>query len=170
MESKLLNNVKKLTLDLYERIIDATYEQSKQNINLLGHVTHNECANYIAFYVAHHGLFFSKQDGIITGVATAHPGCRDFDWCWNGKSNTWTAHMVWANNKQALAELISNFLQSRTTPVYEFYAWRRGCASKLTASKLERILSYGRLKKHNNQRSSSTKLSGVDAVNPAIAD
>jgi len=162
--------MKKLTLDLYERIIDAVYEKSLNHLNMLGHVNRNECAEYIGFYSFHKGLFWSEQGGIISGVSTAHPGCRDFDWRWNGKTNTWTAHMVWANNKQALAELISNFLQSRTTPVYEFYAWRRGCASELTASKLERILSYGRLKKHNNQRPSSTELQRIDAVNFAIAD
>jgi len=150
------NNVKKLTLDLYERIIDATYEQSKEHLNLLGHVTRDECANYIAFYAAHHGLFFSEQDGSIAGVATAHPRCKDFDWHWHEPEGTWTAHMVWASNKYALAELISDFLQSRSNPVYKFYAWRKGNSTELTSSKLERILSYGRLKKHNNSSSGST--------------
>jgi hypothetical protein len=148
--------MKQLTLELYERIIDLTYEQSKENLNLLGRVTRNECANYIAFYAIHSGLFWSEQDGIIAGVATAHPGCRDFDWHWQGRDGVWTAHMVWAVNKYALAELISNFLQSRSSPVYEFHAWRRGNSTELTASKLERILFYGRLKKHNNPSTGST--------------
>ena len=148
--------MKQLTLDLYERIIDATYEQSKQNINLLGSVTRDECANYIAFYAAHNGLFWSEQNGIISGVATAHPSCCDFDYHWHRVDNVWTAHMVWVINKRALAELISNFLQSCLNPVYKFYAWRKDSPTELTATKLERILFYGKHARKQNPINSSS--------------
>ena len=136
--------MKKLTLDLYERIIDVTHVKSRDNFRLLGHITKPECAEYLAFYGLRNGLFWSEQDGCIAGVATAHPGNHDFEWDWKPDEGIWTAHMVWAQNKSALHELIQQFFVTRPNPVSEFYAWRNGKPRLLTSKKLERTLIYGR--------------------------
>lgn len=134
----------KLTLDLYERIIDAVHEKSRNHLKMLGHVTKDECSEYIGFYAFHNGLYWSEQDGKIIGVATAHPGKQNFNWKWSKPNGTWTTHLVWADSPKVLEELISKFLKRQDQPVYKFWAWRRKRPVPLTAIKLERILSYGR--------------------------
>lgn len=134
--------MKDLTLDLFERIIDAFHEQTKLNLKLLGHVTRDECRDYIAYYGLHGGLFWSEQEGKICGVATAHPGKKDLDWEWGVADGVWTTHCVWAGNRVAFAELMQDILKA--TSVHEFYAWRREKPTPLTEKKLERILFYGR--------------------------
>ena len=134
--------MKHLTLDLFERIVDTFHEQTRTNLKLLGHVTHDECRDYIGYYGLHGGLFWSEKEGQIRGVATAHPGKGDLDWKWGVASGVWTTHCVWATDKPALAELIRDLLKA--TSVHEFYAWRREKPTPLTEKKLERILFYGR--------------------------
>lgn len=133
--------MKHLTLDLFERIVDTFHEQTRNNLKLLGHVTPEECRNYIGYYGFHGGLFWSEQKGKICGVATAHPRKKNFDWEWEEPNGIWTTHCVWADNKHALRELITDFLKTR--PVHELYAWRRKNPVILNQKKLERILTYG---------------------------
>jgi hypothetical protein len=154
--------LKKLTLELYEKIIDAVYDKSLSNLNMLGHVTRSECADYIGFYALHGGLFWSEQNGKIVGVSTAHPGKRNIDWTWDGPPGIWTAHLVWADNTQAHAEVLRQFLQSRQDPVNELWTWRKHKLVALTREKLERILSYGR-RRNNNSGTKSSRVRGVDA-------
>jgi hypothetical protein len=140
--------MKHLTLDLFERIVDTFHEQTRINLKLLGHVTRDECRNYLGYYGLNGGLFWSEQEGQIRGVATAHPGKGDLDWQWKQPNGIWTTHCVWAENKTALAELIQDCFKA--TSVHEFYAWRQDKPTALTLKKLERILFYGRQQKHHS--------------------
>ena len=142
--------MKTLTLELYERIIQAVYDKSRNHLNMLGHVTKDECAEYIGFYAFHGGLFWSEQDGQICGVSTAHPGQRNIDWTWDGPAGIWTAHLVWAENPEAHAEVLQQFLETRQEPVKELWTWRKHKTVALTRKKLERILSYGRRRNNNS--------------------
>jgi len=160
--------MKILTLDLYERIIDAVYEKSKYYFNMLGSVDHSQCAEYIGFYAHHNGLFWSEQNGKICGISTAHPGKRDFDWTWGTSNGIWTAHLVWADNTKSHAEVLKQFLESQSDPVYELWTWRNQHAVALTKKKLERILSYGR-RRNNYSAGTSASIQRVDAINPARA-
>jgi len=157
--------MKKLTLNLYERIIDAVHEKSRNHLNMLGHVTRDECAEYIGFYAHHGGLFWSEQDGKIRGVATAHPGKRNFDWTWQKPNGEWTAHLVWADNTKAHADTLGQFLQQQTSSV-QLWTWRKHQAVELNQKKLERIFSYGR-RRNNNSTSASASVQRVDALNTA---
>jgi hypothetical protein len=141
--------LKKLTLELYEKIIDAVYAKSLNHLNMLGHVTRDECADYLGFYALNNGLFWSEQDGQIVGVSTAHPGKKDIDWTWEESNGIWTAHLVWADNTQAHAEVLRHFFESRNEPVVELWTWRKNRPVELTTKKLERILSYGRRRYSN---------------------
>lgn len=158
--------MKKLTLDLYERIIDAVYEKSKYYFNMLGSVDRSQCAEYIGFYAHHGGLFWSEQDGEICGISTAHPGKRDFDWTWGTPSGIWTAHLVWADNPKSHAEVLKQFLESQSKPVHELWTWRNQHAVALTQKKLERILSYGR-RRNNHSAGTSASVQRVDALDSA---
>jgi hypothetical protein len=160
--------MKKLTLDLYERIIDAVYAKSLDNLNMLGHVTRDECAKYIGFYAFHNGLYWSEQDGIICGISTAHPQKSEFDWTWRKPNGIWTAHLVWADNTKSHAEVLSNFLESQKQPVRQLWTWRKNRHIELTAKKLERILSYGRRRNYSTS-TSSTELQRVNEVDSASA-
>jgi hypothetical protein len=164
--------MKKLTLDLFERIIDAVYEQSKQHPDMeIGDGTHNNCAEYIAFYAFHGQLYWSEQNGKIVGVSTVHPGCNDFSWVWpKNCDGTWTAHLVWADNIRAHAEVLQEFLSAQPDPVRQLWTWRKNNLVELTQAKLKRLFSYGKRKQHNNSSSSSTKLCTVNARNLAGAD
>ena len=163
--------MRKMTLDLYERIIKTFYEQTKQNLQLLGHVTEDECAEYISFYAYHGGLFWCERDGKITAVATGHPSKKHFDWRWEHLSDTWTTHCIWASHDRDLKDLLKEFLN--TYVVKNFYACRRGELVHLNHRKLERILNYGRRKQRRRLGTStntSTAIPRIDAVNSASAD
>jgi hypothetical protein len=140
--------MKHLTLDLFERIVDTFHEQTRINLKLLGHVTRDECRDYLGYYGINGGLFWSEKEGKICGVATAHPGKSDIDWEWKKPNGIWTTHCVWAADKPALAELMRDLLKA--TSVHEFYAWRQDKPTALTTKKLERILFYGRQQNHNS--------------------
>jgi hypothetical protein len=163
--------MKQLTLDLYERIIDAVYEKSKHSPDMeIGDGTRHNCAEYIAFYAIHNELFWSEQDGKICGIATFHPGRSDFSWNWSDFDNgIWTLHLVWAENIRATADMLIQFLSKRQHPVTELWTCRNDGLVAITEKKLKRLFLYGK-RRNYNQRTSSTKLSGVHAVNPAIAD
>lgn len=148
--------MKTLTLNLYERIIDAVYDKSRNHLNMLGHVTKSECADYIGFYALNKGLFWSEQDGKICGVSTAHPGKKNIDWNWDDDSGVWTAHLVWADNAEAHADVLRQFLESRPNPVRELWTWRKHRPVALTSRKLERILSYGRRRNNNSSTGSAS--------------
>lgn len=137
--------MKHLTLSLYERIIDTFHEQTRLNLKLLGHVTRDECAEYIGFYAYHKGLFWCEKDGKVVAVATVHPSQKHFDWEWDALSDTWTTHCIWCLDQTHLKELLKDFLNVYV--VRNFYACRRGKLVHLTHKKLERILSYGRRRK-----------------------
>lgn len=147
---------KNLTLDLYEKIIDAVYAKSLNHLKMLGHVTRDECADYIGFYAINNGLFWSEQGGQIVGVSTAHPGKKDIDWTWEKPTGIWTAHLVWADNPQAHAEVLRQFLQSQQDPVIELWTWRKHKLVALTREKLERILSYGRRRNNSSSAAGAT--------------
>jgi hypothetical protein len=138
--------VKKLTLDLLERIIDAVYEKSKHNPDMeIGDGTRHNCAEYICFYAFHKGLFWSEQDGKIVGVSTAHPSRAEFGWEWPEPDNgVWTAHLVWADNIQAHAEILKDFLSEQQHPVTQLWTWRNDTFVELTAAKLKRLFLYGK--------------------------
>lgn len=158
-----------MTLDLYERIIKTFYEQTKQNLKLLGHITEDECAEYISFYAYYGGLFWCERDGQITAVATGHPSKKDFDWKWDNLSDTWTTHCIWSSSEKDLRDLLKDFLN--TYVVKNFYACRRGELVHLSHRKLERILNYGRRRKQRQFGTpASTTVPRVDAVHPASAD
>ena len=161
--------MKTLTLDLYERIIEAVYEKSKHSPDMeIGDGTRNNCAEYISLYALHKGLFWSEQDGKICGVSTAHPGRSDFSWTWPEPENgVWTAHLVWADNIRAHAEVLQQFLSEQTEPVTELWTWRNNSLVELTAAKIKRLFLYGKRRINNNHSSSgSSELSGVDAQHP----
>lgn len=147
--------MKYLTLDLYERIVEAVHEKSRNHLRMLGHVTKNECDNYLGFYALHGGLFWSEQDGIVRGVATAHPGKRFFDWKWQEDGSVWTTHLVWGDNVLAQQETLGQFLSQRTTPVTELWTCRKNKLILLSIPKLERIFKYGRRKHHNTSTTST---------------
>lgn len=155
--------MKKLTLDLWEKIVDAFYKKSQEHTNMVGIATKDQVENYLGFYGVHNSVYWSEQDGQIRGVSTAHPGIRDFDWNWGEEDGIWTAHVVWADNVEAHAEVLQQFLRSKH-PVKQLYTWRNEQAVPLTARKLERILSYGRRSKNNScTATTGSELSGVDA-------
>lgn len=136
--------MKFLTIDLFDKIIEAVYAKSLNHLKMLGHITKKECADYLGFYGINGGLFWSEQDGQIVGVSTAHPGKKNIDWTWEESNGIWTAHLVWADNARAHAEVLQHFLESRNEPVVELWTWRKNRPVELTTKKLERILSYGR--------------------------
>lgn len=136
--------MKSLTLDLWDKIIDTIYAESLNNLRMLGHVTKSECERYLAFYGVHGGLFWCEQDGCLAGVATAHPGKSLFNWQWPKESGTWTTHLVWAKNKDAIAEVVAQLLISTCLPVTELWAQRGERLTLISETKLERLLSYGR--------------------------
>jgi hypothetical protein len=135
--------MKRLTPDLWDKIVEAFYQKSLNNLNMVGHATKSEVENYLSFYGVHNSIYWSEQDGKIRGVSTAHPGKRDFDWNWSDEDGIWTAHVVWADNVKAHADVLKQFLQTKH-PVKELYTWRKEQPVPLTVKKLERILSYGR--------------------------
>lgn len=110
---------------------------------MIGHATREDVANYLGFYGMHDSIYWSEQDGEIRGVSTAHPGIKNIDWTWGEEDGVWTAHVVWADNVKAHADVLKQFLQRRH-PVKELYTWRKEKAVPLTVKKLKRILSYGR--------------------------
>jgi hypothetical protein len=155
--------MKNLTLDLYKRIINTFHEQTRNNLKLLGHVTYDECAEYIGFYAFHGGLFWCERDGEVTGVGTCHTGKKHFDWVWEPESGVWTTHCIWAKKPNDLANLIRKFINAYS--VKQFYACRRGSLDHLDAKKLERILSYGRRRKIiASAAASSTTVQRVDEI------
>jgi hypothetical protein len=135
--------MKTLTPDLWDKIVEAFYQKSLNHLNMVGHATKSEVENYLSFYGVHNSIYWSEQDGEIRGVSTAHPGKRDFDWNWSDENGIWTAHVVWADNVKAHADVLKQFLQTKH-PVKELYTWRKEQPVPLTVKKLERILSYGR--------------------------
>lgn len=153
--------MKKLTLELLERITEAVYEKSKQYPDMeIGDGTRHNCAEYIAFYAFHNNLYWAEQDGKIVGVSTAHPGRADFSWVWPDESDgIWTAHLVWADNVRAHADILQQFLQARQ-PVKQLWTWRNDKLVQLTTEKLKRLFSYGK-RRNNNSSSSSSKLPRV---------
>jgi hypothetical protein len=153
--------VKKLTLELWEKIVEAFYRKALRHLNMMGHATKDEVANYLGFYGVHDSLYWSEQNGEICGVSTAHPGVKNLDWQWGEENGIWTAHVVWADNVEAHAEVLEQFLKTKQ-PVKRLYTWRKQQAVPLTLKKLERILSYGR-RRNNNSSTTSSELSGVDA-------
>lgn len=159
--------MKKLTLELWDKIIEAFYRKSLNHLGMVGHATKDEVEKYLGFYGVHNSLYWSEQDGEIRGVSTAHPGKRNFDWNWSEENGIWTAHVVWADNVQAHAEVLRQFLETKH-PVKALYTWRKKQAVPLTFRKLERILSYGR-RRHNNSSTSGSELRTVNAGDPASA-
>jgi hypothetical protein len=153
--------MKKLTLELWEKIVEAFYKKSLDHLNMLGHATKSEVANYLGFYGTHNSIYWSEQDGEIRGVSTAHPGVKNFDWNWGEESGIWTAHVVWADNVKAHAEVLEQFLREKH-PVKKLYTWRNQQPVPLTVKKLERVLSYGR-RRNSNTSTAGSELRGVDA-------
>ena len=142
--------MKTLTLELWEKIIDAVYEKSKSFPDMeIGDGTRYNCAEYISFYAINNNLYWSEKDGKIRGVATAHPGKCDFSWKWNELGDVWTAHLVWADDIQCHADLLNQFLTSQPNTVKELWTWRKNKPVNLTREKLERLFSYGK-RQHNN--------------------
>ena len=154
--------MKKLTLELWNKIVEAFYNKSLDHLNMIGHATKDEVANYLGFYGVNNSLYWSEQNGVIRGVSTAHPGIKNLDWTWGEEDGNWTAHVVWADNAQAHAEVLKQFLLTKH-PVKQLFTWRKQKAVPLTVKKLERILSYGRRRNNNNSSASGTELFGVDA-------
>jgi len=160
--------MKKLTLELLERIIDAVYEKSKQHPDMeIGDGTRHNCAEYISFYAFHNNLYWSEQDGKIVGVSTAHPSRSDFSWVWpDDCDGIWTAHLVWADNIRAHAEVLQEFLSSKPKPVKQLWTWRNDSLVELTHAKLKRLFSYGQRRNNSNRSSKNTKLQRVDEGHP----
>ena len=152
--------MKKLTLETYERIIDSVHEKSKSHPDMeIGDGTRFNCAEYIGFYALHGGLYWSEQDGKIRGVATAHPGKKDFSWDWGVPDGIWTTHLVWADNIQSHAEVLQSFLNDHH--VTQLWTWRGDAPVELTHKKLQRLFSYGK-RQHNNSSATGTSVQRVD--------
>jgi hypothetical protein len=157
--------MKKLTLELYERIIDAVYEKSKEYPDMeIGDGTRHNCAEYIAFYAFHGQLYWSEQGGKIVGVSTAHPGRSDFSWVWpdGNCDGIWTAHLVWADNIRAHAEILQEFLSTQPEPVKQLWTWRNDTLVELTHAKLKRLFSYGKRRINHNSSSSGSSVQRVN--------
>lgn len=163
--------MKKLTLDLYERIIDAFYKKSKQFTDLeIGDGTKHNCEQYIAFYALHNNLYWCERDGNICGVSTAHPGRADFSWEWpEEQDGIWTAHAVWADDIHAHADVLQQFLSSQPKPVKELWTIRRNNFVQLSEEKLKRLFSYGKRVNHHTS-SCSSELCGDDAGNSDVSN
>jgi hypothetical protein len=156
--------MKKLTLELLERIIDAVYEKSKHYPDMeIGDGTRHNCAEYISFYAFHNNLYWAEQDNKIVGVSTAHPSRSDFSWVWPDSDcdGIWTAHLVWADNIRAHADILQQFLQARE-PVKQLWTWRNNDLVELTHAKLKRLFSYGQRRINHNSSSSSTSIQRVN--------
>jgi hypothetical protein len=157
--------VKKLTLELWDKIVEAFYRKSLNHLGMVGHATKNEVENYLSFYGVHNSIYWSEQDCEIRGILVVHPGKQIFDWNWPQENGIWTADVVWAEDARTNADLLKQFLEAKH-PVKEFYACRRGRLIPLTFKKLERILSYGfiwRRRRHSNTSPTGSKLSRVNA-------
>lgn len=162
--------LKRLTLKTYEQIIDSVYEKSKSHPDMeIGDGTRLNCAEYIGFYALHGGLYWSEQNGKICGVATAHPGKKDFSWEWNEPNGIWTAHLVWADNIQSHAEVLGDFLRQQPEPVLQLWAWRNDTLVELTHKKLKRLFSYGQ-RRHNYSGTSSTSIQRVNEEHSSGSD
>jgi hypothetical protein len=155
--------MKKLTFEIWEKIVEAFYRKSLDHLNMMGHATKDEVANYLGFYGVNNSLYWSEQNGVIRGVSTAHPGAKNLDWNWGEENGIWTAHVVWADNVEAHAEVLEQFLKAKH-PVKKLYTWRDQRPVPLTVKKLERVLSYGRRRRNNSSTATTgSELSGVDA-------
>jgi hypothetical protein len=159
--------VKKLTLETWNKITEAFYRKSLNHLNMIGHATKEEVENYLGFYGIHNSIYWSEQNGVICGVSTAHPGIKNLDWTWGEEDGNWTAHVVWADNIEAHAEVLRQFLETKS-PVKQLYTWRKQAAVPLTARKLERILSYGRRRRHNSTSTTGPGLRRLDEGNPDL--
>ncbi|CAB5224936.1 hypothetical protein UFOVP742_44 [uncultured Caudovirales phage] len=131
-----------MTIPEWEQLVDTLYEQTRSHIKLLGHVSRDDVDGYLSFYGVHDSIYVAKQDGVITGISTVHPGVGDFNWKWRKPNGIWTIHLAWAKCPKAVAEMFNQFF-ARKSPITQAWAWRYDHASPITPKKLERLL-YGR--------------------------
>lgn len=134
--------MKKLTLELYDKIIDKVYDESNKYPKMLNGMSRDVLIEYIGFYAYHGGLFWSEQDGEVCGAATFHPGKRDFNWKWTEPDGDWTNHVFWGFGQKSKADILRAFFKQQTIPV-RLWAVRRGAIVEIGRKKLERIFSYG---------------------------
>ena len=133
-----------MTVQDWKQLVDTLYEQCRNHIQLLGQVSRDDVDGYLSFYGVHDSIYIAKREGVICGIATAHPGVSDFNWKWRKPNGIWTIHMAWANRPEAVVEMFNQgFI--RKSPIEQLWAWRHDHAVQITARKLERLL-YGRRK------------------------
>ena len=133
-----------MTVQDWEQLVDTLYEQSCNHIKLLGQVSKDYVDSYLSVYGVHDSIYIAKRDGKITGIATAHPGVSDFNWKWRKPNKTWTIHLAWASEPEAVVEMFNQGF-ARKSPIEQLWAWRYDHAVQITPKKLERLL-YGRRK------------------------
>lgn len=131
-----------MTIPEWEQCIDTLYEQCLNNFKLLGQVSRDDVDGYLSFYGVHDSLYIAKHNGIISGIATAHPGVSDFNWKWRKPNGVWTIHLAWTGHPSAVAEMFQQGF-TRKSPITQLWAWRQDHAVQITSRKLERLL-YGR--------------------------
>ena len=131
-----------MTVAEWEQIIDTLYEQCLNNFKLLGQVSRNDVDGYLSFYGVHDSIYVAKRNGVITGIATTHPGVSDFNWKWRKPNGIWTIHMAWSSEPSAVLEMFNQGF-ARKSPITQLWAWKYDHAVQITPRKLERLL-YGR--------------------------
>lgn len=131
-----------MTFQDWEQLVDTLYEQCRNHLQLLGQVSRDDVDGYLSFYGVHDSIYIAKRDGKITGIATAHPGVSDFNWKWRKPNGTWTIHMAWASEPEAVIQMFNQGF-TRKSPITQLWAWRHDHATQITPKKLERLL-YGR--------------------------
>jgi len=131
-----------MTVAEWEQVIDTLYEQCLHNLKLLGQVSRDDVDGYLSFYGVHDSIYIARRDGIITGIATTHPGVSDFNWKWRKPNGIWTIHMAWSSEPSAVLEMFNQGF-ARKSPITQLWAWKYDHAVQITPRKLERLL-YGR--------------------------
>lgn len=158
-----------MTIQEWEQLVDTLYEQCRNHLQLLGQVSRDDVDGYLSFYGVHNSVYFSKRNGVITGISTGHPGVSDFNWKWRRRNGIWTIHLAWASEPEAVPDMFNQFFQ-REPLITQIWAWRCDHAVPITATKLERLL-YGRRKISTSpSTAASSELSGVDAVDSTSAN
>jgi hypothetical protein len=131
-----------MTVQDWEQLVDTLYEQCLRNLKLLGPVSRDDVDGYLSFYGVHDSIYVARRDGIITGIATTHPGVSDFNWKWRKPDGTWTIHLAWSSEPSAVPEMFRQFFECKS-PINQVWAWRHDHAVQISPRKLERLL-YGR--------------------------
>jgi hypothetical protein len=152
-------------MTVWDKILEAELAAAKRYPKLWDGTSESEIKNILTYYGLHGGLFYSIEDGEVTAVMLAHPGCKLPDWEWDELTNDWTILTAWAKNRKALEDMTERAIQDKKPDL--IYAIRDGNIHELTTKKLLRLF-YGILAHHPS--SSSTTVQRVHEGSPQGSD